>query len=57
MTEASKKANPPLKHISSHINYLVKFKKDQTKVQALIDSDNKINIMTPTYMAKLGLKV
>lgn len=39
------------------IHYLVRFKKDQVKVQALIDFDNKINIMTAAYAAKLGLRV
>lgn len=39
------------------IYYLVRFKKDKTKVQALIDTSSKINAITPAYMAKLGLKV
>lgn len=35
------------------IRYLVKFQKDE--VQAVIDSDSKVNAMTPAYAAKLGL--
>lgn len=39
-----------------YIHHLVQFKKDQAKVQALLDSSSKINTMTLVYMAKLGLK-
>lgn len=45
-----------LEYIPS-IQYPVKFKKSYTKLQALINSSNKINTMTPTYMAVLGLRV
>lgn len=40
-----------------YIDYIVRFKKDQAKVQALIDSNSKINAMIPAYMAKLELKI
>lgn len=39
------------------IYHLVWFKKDQVKVQALIDSNNEINAMTLAYAAKLGFKI
>lgn len=38
----------------SYINYLLYFKKDQAKFQALINFGNKINIITPAYKQKLG---
>lgn len=41
----------------SCIYYLIEFKKDQTKVQALLDSDSKVNVMTPAYAARLGFKI
>lgn len=37
--------------------YLVQFKKNQVKIQALLDFSSEINIITPTYIAKLDLKV
>lgn len=39
------------------IYYPLRFKKDQTKVQALLDSSNKVNAMTSDYMASLDLKI
>lgn len=39
------------------IYYLLHFKKDGLKIQALIDSDNEVNKMAPAYAAKLGLKI
>lgn len=47
---------PPLKYIP-YIHYLVRFKKDQAKVQALLGSNNEFNMMTIAYTAKLSLKV
>lgn len=44
------------KHIPC-IYYRVWFKKDQTKIQALINSSSKDNIITWVYVAKLGLKI
>lgn len=38
------------------IYYLVWFKKNPVKVQALLNFGNKVNVMTLTYIAKLGLK-
>ena len=37
------------------IYYLIWFKKN--KVQALINFGSKVNVMTPAYLLKLGLKV
>ena len=43
-----------LQHISC-IQYPVQFEENQAdKVQALINFDNKINTITPAYVAKLG---
>lgn len=41
----------------SYIYYLVQFKKDQVKIQTLIDFGNKVNIMNSAYAAKLGLNI
>lgn len=45
-----------LKHMP-YIYHIMYFKKDQAKVRALLDSDNKVNTMTSAYTAKLGLKI
>lgn len=42
----------PLERIPS-IYYLLYFKKIQAKIQALINSDNEVNTMTPAYVKKL----
>lgn len=42
-----------LEHIPN-IYYLLYFKKDQAKVQTLINFSNKINAMTPANTKKLG---
>lgn len=39
------------------IYYLVWFKKNQAKIQALIDFDSEINVITPAYIIKLGFKI
>lgn len=49
-------AFPLLKRVP-YIHYSMRFKKDQLKVQALIDSGSEVNTMTRSYAAKLGLKV
>lgn len=49
------KPSPPLQHMS-FIYHLVRFKKDQTEIQALPDPGSKINVMPLAYLAKLGLK-
>lgn len=41
----------------SYIYYLLQFKKDQAKIQVLLDSDNKINAIFLAYLAQLGFKV
>lgn len=47
---------PLFKHIS-YVHHLVQFKKNQVKVQALIDFDNEVNVMTLAYTSKLGFKL
>ena len=37
------------------IHYPVQFRKDITKIQALIDSGNEVNAMASAYAKKLGL--
>lgn len=54
MTDASKKDNVALKRIF-YIYYLIWFKK--SKIRALIDLGSKMNAITPTYAANLGLKI
>lgn len=49
-------AIPPLKHIS-YIHYLIWFKKDQAKIQALLDSGNEVNVITLISVTKLSFKV
>lgn len=56
ITKADKKADPLLKRVF-YIHYPMCFKKDQTKIQVMIDSRSKVNSMTPAYVAKLGFKV
>ena len=39
------------------IHYLVQFEgTNETQVQTLIDSNNVVNAMTPTYTSRLGLR-
>lgn len=40
-----------------YIYYPLQFKRDLAKIQALLDSNSKVNAKTPIYMAKLGLTV
>lgn len=40
-----------------YIHHPVRFKKDEAKIQALLDSGNEVNAMTLAYMAELGRKV
>lgn len=46
---------PPLKYVPC-IHHPMRFKKDQAKVQALLNSSSKVNAMNLVYTAKLGLK-
>lgn len=56
MTEASKKDKVVLKKVLC-INYLLCFcKNKKNKVRILINLGSKVNIITFTYTAKLGLK-
>lgn len=45
----------PLKHML-YIYYPVHFKKDQAKVRAQLDSNSKVNIITPAYTVRIGFK-
>ena len=36
---------------------MIWFKKNELQVQALLNSEGKVNAMTPVYVSKLGLKV
>lgn len=45
----------PLNYVL-YIHHLMRFKKDQTKIQTLLDSSNEINTMTLAYTAKLSFK-
>lgn len=54
VTEASKENNIILNWVL-YINYLIWFKKN--KVQALINSDSKVNVIISIYTLKLGLQV
>lgn len=40
-----------------YIYHLIKFKKKQAKILALIDFKSKVNVMTPIYVSKLNLKL
>lgn len=46
----------PLERIPC-IHHLVRFKNNQIKIQALLDSNIKVNTMLPAYMAKLSLEL
>lgn len=46
----------PFEHILC-IHHLVQFKKDQVKVQALLNFDIKINTMISAYMANTSMAV
>ena len=39
------------------IQYPVQFQKDENGIQALLDSDSKINAINPAYAKKLGLRI
>lgn len=54
LIEATKEDNIVLEKIS-YIHYPIWFKID--KVRALINSGNKVNIMTPAYALKLGQNI
>ena len=57
MTEVNNEDEVALARIPC-IYYLLRFRKDnQNKVQALINSGSKVNMMTPAYASKLGLQV
>lgn len=49
-------ATAPFEHIL-YIYHQIRFKKDQAKVKALLNSGSKINAMTPAFIAKQCLKV
>lgn len=39
------------------IYYLIYFKKNLTKIKALLDFDSEVNSMTSTYVTKLDFKI
>lgn len=54
-TPVSDNSTLPLERMSCTY-YLLCFKKDQRKIQALIDSSSEVNAMTPVYAKKLGFR-
>ena len=56
LTGASKEAPKVILDWVSCIHYPVQFRKDKETIQALINSGNKFNAMTPAYAKKLGLQ-
>lgn len=59
VTDASKKNDNIILHRIQYIYYLLCFcnKNKKDKMQILINFSSEINLMTLTYVAKLGLKV
>lgn len=57
MIEASMKFEDQQLECILFIQYPLKFNKSYTKVQVLIDSNNKINIITSIYAAILELRI
>ena len=53
MTGAREEA---LEHVS-YIHYPVRFKKDKTQVQALVDLESEVNVMHPSFAKQLGLPI
>lgn len=45
-----------LKYLS-YIYYSMQFKKNQAKIQALLNSGSEVNIITPAYTTRLGFKI
>ena len=58
VTETSKEDDVVLERVF-YIYYLVQFKKDanETQVQALINSESKVNAIHPTFVKELGLSI
>lgn len=56
ITETSKKNDIILDRVPC-IYYLLRFQKNIAEIKALIDSDSEINIISPVYILKLGLKI
>lgn len=56
VTKAGKKKEMTLARVP-YIHYSLRFWKDTNKMQALIDFDSKVNIITLIYVLKLGLRV
>ena len=58
VTEASKEAQEVILDRVPCIHYPVQFRKDKgATIQALIDSNSKVNAMTPAYAKQLGLQI
>lgn len=56
MAGASTKNNPLVVDWIFYIHYLIWFEKNE-QIQALINSNNEVNAITLTYVAKLSLKI
>lgn len=57
MTGASMRVEDKQLECVLFIQYLVKFNKGYTEVQALIDSDIEVNAISPAYAVVLGLRI
>lgn len=56
--EVGKEDDPtPSLECMPYIHHLVHFKKDEVKIQSLLDSSSEFNIMTPAFASRLGFKV
>ena len=56
MTETSKEDDVTLERVP-YIYYLLRFWKDTADIRVLIDFGSEVNVLTPAYISKLGLRV
>lgn len=49
--------SPPLLNHMTFIQYLIQFKKNQAKIQTLLDFSSKVNVMTLAYAVSINSKV
>ena len=54
---ANKKAQEVILDRVPYIHYPIQFQKEKEVIMALINSDSKVNTMTPAYTFKLGIQV
>ena len=58
VTDNGKEAQKVILDRVPYIHYLVQFQKDKrATIRALIDSDSKVNAMTPAYSKQLGFQI